>query len=203
MATKTRVDGDLIQRAVLRMRGQNVLLDVDLATLYGVDVRVLNQAVSRNGSRFPADFKFTLTAAEAASLRSQTVILDKARQSSQRRQRVTGSARRRGNALRSQIVTLDAGRGRHRKYLPQAFTEQGVGMLSSVLRGNRAVRVNIEIMRTFVQLRRMLGVNEELGRKLAALERKYDGQFQVVFEAIRELMAPPRPPRRAIGFRGR
>ena len=189
MKTKTRVDADLIQRAVRRIRGQNVLLDADLATLYGVDVRALNQAVARNASRFPADFKFKLTTAEAASLRSQTVILD--------------SAGRRPNALRSQIVTLDAGRGRHRKYRPHAFTEQGVAMLSSVLRSRRAVRVNIDIMRTFVQLRRMLGVNEELARKLAALERKYDGQFQVVFEAIRELMAPPRLARRAIGFRGR
>jgi ORF6N domain len=145
MQTKTRVDADLIQRAVRRIRGQNVLLDADLATLYGVDVRALNQAVARNASRFPADFKFKLTTAEAASLRSQTVILD--------------SAGRRPNALRSQIVTLDAGRGRHRKYRPHAFTEQGVAMLSSVLRSRRAVRVNIDIMRTFVQLRRMLGVN--------------------------------------------
>jgi hypothetical protein len=173
MPTKTRVDAELIQRAVRRIRGQNVLLDADLAILYGVDVRVLNQAVARNASRLPVDFKFTLTTAEAASLRSQTVILN------------------------------SASRGRHRKYLPHAFTEQGVAMLSSVLRSRRAVRVNIDIMRTFVQLRRMLGVNEELARKLTALERKYDGQFQVVFEAIRELMAPPRLARRAIGFRGR
>ena len=100
-------------------------------------------------------------------------------------------------ALRSQIVTLDAGRGKHRKYLPHAFTEQGVAMLSSVLRSPRAVRVNIEIMRAFVRLRRMLSSNAELAKKLDALERKYDAQFRVVFQAIRELMT-----RKKIGFRG-
>jgi hypothetical protein len=102
--------------------------------------------------------------------------------------------------LRSQIVTLDGGRGRHRKYLPFAFTEQGVAMLSSVLRSPRAVQVNIEIMRAFVRLRRMLEDNAELARKLAALEKKYDGQFRMVFDAIRELMTPAVPKRRRIGF---
>ena len=103
--------------------------------------------------------------------------------------------------LRSQFVTLKTGSGRHRKYLPYAFTEQGVAMLSSVLRSARAVRVNIEIMRAFVQLRQMLSSNADLARKLAALEKKYDAQFKVVFDAIRELMAPPEPPRkRPIGF---
>jgi len=171
MEAKTLVDVERIQRAVLRVRSQNVMLDSDLATLYGVEVKVLNQAVRRNKERFPADFMFQLTREEARSLRSQT-------------------------------VTLDVGRGRHRKYLPKAFTEQGVAMLSSVLRSARAVRVNIEIMRAFVQLRRMLGANEELARKLDALEQKYDSQFRAVFQAIRELMTPSRPPKRTIGFRG-
>jgi hypothetical protein len=103
--------------------------------------------------------------------------------------------------LRSQIVTLKSGSGRHRKFRPYAFTEQGVAMLSSVLRSRRAVRVNIEIMRAFVQLRQMLASHAELAGKLAALEKKYDAQFKVVFDAIRELMAPPEPPRkRRIGF---
>ena len=103
--------------------------------------------------------------------------------------------------LRSQFVTLKTGSGRHRKYLPYAFTEQGVAMLSSVLRSARAVRVNIEIMRAFVQLRQMLSSNADLARKLAALEKRYDAQFKVVFDAIRELMAPPEPPRKKpIGF---
>jgi len=103
--------------------------------------------------------------------------------------------------LRSQSVTLKTGRGRHRKYQPYAFTEQGVTMLSSVLHSKRAVMVNIEIMRAFVQLRQMLSSHADLARKLAALERKYDAQFKSVFDAIRELMTPPEPPRkRRIGF---
>ena len=112
-----------------------------------------------------------------------------------------GPACRAGVSLRSQSVTLKAGRGRHRKYLPYAFTEQGVAMLSSVLRSTRAVQVNIEIMRAFVQLRQMLSSHADLARKLAALESRYDAQFKAVFNAIRELMAPQEPPKkRRIGF---
>ncbi len=187
MPVRATADVEDIQRAVLRIRGQNVLLDVDLAALYRVDVRVLNQAVARNAARFPRDFRFRLTAREADSLRSQFVILKNDQP---------------GTSLRSQIVILKSGRGRHRKYLPNVFTEQGVAMLSSVLRSRRAVSVNIQIMRAFVQLRRMLGVNDELARKLDALEQKYDGQFRSVFQAIRQLMAPPARPKRRIGFRG-
>jgi uncharacterized protein YjcR len=102
--------------------------------------------------------------------------------------------------LRSQVVILESRRGRHRKYLPYAFTEQGVAMLSSVLRSPRAAQVNIEIMRAFVRLRQMLQTNAELAKKLAALEKKYDAQFRVVFDAIRELMTPPMTPRRRIGY---
>jgi len=169
MRANPLVDIEKIQRAVLRVRSQNVMLDSDLAALYGVEVKVLNQAVRRNRERFHADFMFQLNAREAASLRSQ-------------------------------IVTANAGRG-GRRTAPNAFTEQGVAMLSSVLRSPRAVQVNIEIMRAFVQLRRMLSANEELARKLDALEQKYDIQFRAVFQAIRELMAPSRPPTRTIGFR--
>lgn len=146
-----------------------MLLDEDLAALYGVEVRSINQAVSRNPERFPDDFMVRLTAEEAASLRSQTVI-------------------------------LETGRGRHRKYPPTAFTEQGVAMLSSVLRSPRAILVNIEIMRTFVRLRQILASNAELARKLAELESRYDARFKAVFEAIRELMAPESRARRTIGF---
>jgi len=103
--------------------------------------------------------------------------------------------------LRSQIVTLKAGRGQHRKYLPYAFTEQGVAMLSSVLRSARAIQVNVEIMRAFVRLRRILASHGDLARKLEELEKRYDAQFRVVFDAIRELMAPPEKGRRSIGFR--
>ena len=103
--------------------------------------------------------------------------------------------------LKSQIVTLEGDRrGKHSKYEPYAFTEQGVAMLSSVLRSRTAIQANIHIMRTFVRLRRLLQTNDHLARKLAALERKYDGQFRVVFDAIRELMTPAPKPRRRIGF---
>jgi ORF6N domain len=103
-------------------------------------------------------------------------------------------------ALKSQIVTLETGRGRHRKYLPYAFTEQRVAMLSSVLRSKRAVAVNIEIMRAFVRLREILATHKDLANKLETLERKYDAQFKVVFDAIRQMMTPPQPNKRKIGF---
>jgi hypothetical protein len=157
-----------IDRSVMRLRGVNAMLDADLAALYQVDVKVLNQAVKRHRDRFPSDFMFRLSAQETRSLRSQT-------------------------------VTSNSGRG-GRRYAPYAFTEQGVAMLSSVLRSGRAVRVNIEIMRTFVRLRRFLESNAELVRKLEILEEKYDSQFTVVFQAIREIMGPPAIARRRIGL---
>jgi len=157
-----------IERSILLIRGHKVMLDADLAELYGVETRALLQAVSRNQKRFPEDFMFQMSKEEYELLRSQIVISKK-------------------------------GRG-GRRYLPYVFTEQGVAMLSSVLRSERAVQVNIEIMRAFVRLRRMLASNEELARKLAALERKYDAHFKAVFDAIRELMAPPEPNKRKIGF---
>ena len=156
-----------IGRRIFLVRGQKVMLDFDLAELYGVETRALKQAVRRNLDRFPADFMFELSTAEIKTLVSQTVIPT---------------------------------RGKLGGATPMAFTEQGVAMLSSVLRSPRAVQVNIAIMRTFVRLREMLLSNAELARKLAALENKYDAQFKVVFDAIRELMLPPEPPRRKIGF---
>ena len=155
----TRIAG-----AIVIIRGQRVMLGEDLAALYGVEPRALNQAVRRHLNRFPPDFMFQLGAGEAAFLRSQSVI-------------------------------LKTGRGRHRKYLPYAFTEQGVAMLSSVLNSSRAVNANIGIMRAFVQVRQILESRAELGKKLDALERKYDSQFAVVFQAIRKLMTPQAPRR--------
>lgn len=151
---------EIIEKKILLIRGEKVMLDSDLAGLYEVSVKVLNQAVKRNIGRFPEDFMFQLTKEENESLRSQ-------------------------------FVTLKKGRGEHRKYLPYVFTEQGVAMLSSVLNSERAVKVNIEIMRAFVKLRQLLSSNAELARKLEALEKKYDAQFKVVFDAIRQLMTPP------------
>ena len=166
---KSLIPAEHIERAILVFREEKVMLDADLAALYGVPTKRLLQAVKRNLSRFPDDFMFQLSDDE-----------DK--------------------ALRSQIVTSKAGRG-GRRYRPYAFTEQGVAMLSSVLRSPRAVEVNVEIMRAFVRMRRMLASNVELARKIDELESKYDQQFAVVFEAIRQLMEPPpaREPRE-MGF---
>ena len=159
-----------IERRIFLIRVRRVMLSPHPAELYEVRPKALMQAVKRNVERFPSDFMFELTSAEAESLRSQ-------------------------------FVTLDTGRGKHAKYLPFAFTEQGVAMLSSVLRSRRAIEVNIAIMRAFVKLREMLASNAELARRLDELERKYDAQFRVVFDAIRELMEPPHPPRGRIGFK--
>jgi hypothetical protein len=147
------VSVERIEHSIVVVRGRKVMLDRDLAALYGVRVKILHQAVRRNVERFPEDFMLRLTPAEAESLRSQ-------------------------------IVTLENGRGQHRKYLPYAFTEQGVAMLSSVLRSTRVVQVNIEVMRAFVRLRQMLTSQANLTRRIDALERKYDAQFKGVFGAI-------------------
>jgi hypothetical protein len=165
------------------LRYEKVILDSDLAELYGVPTGRLNEAVQRNLERFPADFMFQLTENESESLLSQIAI-----------------AKNAGSSLRSQIVTLKRG---GRRSLPYAFTEQGVAMLSSVLRSERAVEVNIAIMRTFVQLRRLMDSNALLAEKIEALEEKYadhDQQFQLVFEAIKQLIAAPTPPAKELGF---
>jgi hypothetical protein len=163
---------------VLEIRGHRVLLAQQLAVLYGVETKVLMQQVRRNIDRFPPDFAFVLSPQEFDNLKSQNVA----------------------SSLRSHFVTSNRGGTR---YAPMAFTEQGVAMLSSVLRSERAVAVNIEIMRAFVKLRGMLSEHAELKKKLARLEEKYDGQFRVVFEAIDQLMSEPAPrgyESRRIGF---
>jgi len=157
-----------ILHSIHLFRKERVLLDADLAALYGVDTRVLVQALKRNAQRFPADFMFQLSDEEWANLKSQ-----------------------------SGISSSWGGR----RTAPYAFTELGVAMLSSVLNSERAIQVNISIMRAFTKLRAMLATHADLARKLAALERKYDGQFRVVFEAIRDLMEPPVPAKKPIGFR--
>ena len=181
-----------IEGRIFLIRGQKVMLDATLAELYEVEVKVLNQAVKRNIDRFPTDFMFQLSTEETAALRSQFVTSNTVHADHLRFQSGTSS-------LKSQSVTSKRGSG-GRRYRPYVFTEQGVAMLSSVLRSKRAVMVNVEIMRTFVRLRQMLTSNAELARKLAALEKKYDAQFKVVFDAIRELMTPPERKKRSIGF---
>jgi len=175
-----------LAQLVFFVRGERVIFDADLAKLYGVETRVLLQSVRRNRQRFPADFAFQLTVSELNDLRSQIVISTS--------RHIPGQW-----ALRSQIVISNVGRG-GRRYIPVAFTEQGVAMLSSVLRSKRAVEVNIAIIRTFVQLRRLMDSNRELARKIDALEKKYDEQFAEVFTAIKQLIAKPTPPRKRIGF---
>ena len=170
-SSKSLIPTEQIERAILLIRGHKVMLDADLAALYGVEIRVLVQAVKRNIDRFPADFMFQLTKAE-------------------------------NEVLRSQFVTLKQSRGQHRKYLPYVFTEQGVAMLSSVLRSKQAIRVNIEIMRAFVHMRQLIASQRGLMQKILVMEKKYDKQFKIVFDAIYQLMAvSEKSRRRQIGFK--
>ena len=157
-----------IERKIFVIRGMKVLLDSDLAELYGVATKVLLQAVKRNEKRFPSDFAF--------QIENHDVVV-----------------------LRSQFVTSSWGHG-GRRYRPYVFTEQGVAMLSSVLKSDRAIEVNIQIMRVFVKLRAMIATHKDLSKKLTELENKYDSQFKVVFDAIRALIAQPEPKKKKIGF---
>ena len=171
------VPDELIEDTILLIRGQKVILDRDLARLYGVSTKVFNQAVKRNSDRFPEDFMFQLTADETLALKR--------------------------SRLRSQFVTLKSGRGRHVKYRPHAFTEHGILMLSSVLKSAQSVQVNIQIMRTFVRLREMLASNAKLLQRLDDLESEYDERFRIVFQAIRQLMSPGANKTKPIGFRAK
>jgi hypothetical protein len=166
VTSRSAVPRERVERRILSMREQKVMLRTDLAELYEVAPKVLVQAVKRNRGRFPADFMFHLTRAEYSHLKSQ-------------------------------FVTSSWGGARA---APYAFTEQGVAMLSSVLRSPRAVQVNIAIMRAFVKLREILATHRDLARRLDQMESKYDAQFRGVFDAIRQLMLPPEKPRRRIGF---
>ena len=162
-----RIPIERIEQAILLIRGQKVMLDADLAVLYEVPTKALNQAVKRNERRFPPDFMFRLTKKEKGEL----------------------------------VTNCDRfERLKHSSALPRAFTEQGVSMLSSVLKSDRAIDVNVEIMRAFVRLRQLMATHTDLARKLTALEQKYDEQFKVVFDAISALMTPPAKLRKKIGF---
>jgi len=168
---KTLVPIERIASKIYLIRGLKVMLDRDLAELYGVETGMLNRAVKRNADRFPEDFMFQITGEEAEFLRCQN-------------------------------GTSKSGRG-GRRYLPYAFSEQGVAMLSSVLNSKCAIEVNIAIMRAFVQLRKMIDSHSELSRKLSDLERKlgdHDEHNQTIFEAIHQLVAPPDTPKKKIGF---
>ena len=171
---KSIIPIEVIERQIFLIRGQRVMIDIDLAILYGAETRVLNQAVRRNISRFPDDFMFSLTREEIMRI-SQIVISSK----------------------HPENETLKFSKS------VMAFSEQGVAMLSTVLNSERAIKVNIEIMRAFVRLRQMLSSNAELARKLESLEKKYDAQFKIVFDAIRQIMAPTETKEKKIGFRVR
>lgn len=164
---KDLIISEAIEQKIYLIRGHKVMLDRDLAALYRVDTRSLNQAVKRNKKRFPSDFMFKLTWNE-----------------------ITG--------LRSQFVTLKD--KEHAKYRPYAFTEQGVAMLSSVLNSDRAIQVNIQIMRTFIKLRRLLETHRDLQKKIEQMEKNYDRQFRIVFQIIREMTPALKEPKRKIGF---
>ncbi len=171
MEKKELISQEIIESKILLIRGRKVMLDRDLAGLYGVETKAINQAVKRNSQRFPDDFMFRLSAEEARLL------------------------------SRSQFVTLK--KGQNIKYLPYVFTENGVAMLSSVLNSERAIQVNIQIMRAFVKLRELLVTHKDLANKLEELERKierHDEEISAIFQAIRNLMAPPAKPKRKIGF---
>lgn len=163
---KNLIPQEIIQSKIIVLRGKKVMLDRDLAMLYGVETKVFNQAVKRNIQRFPKDFMFQITNQEF-------------------------------RGLMSQIVTSN--RGGTRK-MPYAFTEHGILMLSSVLNSDRAIQVNIQIMRTFTKMREMLSGYEELKDNIADLEKKYDKQFKIVFDALHQLLMPPDEPKKKIGF---
>lgn len=171
MKTKSLILHEQVVNCIHLIRGQRVILDSDLANLYGVQTKVLLQAVRRNQERFPRDFKF--------QLKYQDVMV-----------------------LRSQVVTSNKGKG-GRRYLPYVFTEQGVAMLSSVLRSKKAVQVNIQIMRAFVQMRQILFSHKNLFKKIESLEKKYqnhDQEIQTIFEVIKKMMAFPNKKQNKIGF---
>jgi hypothetical protein len=162
------VPQEVIETKIIFIRGKKVMLDRDLAMLYGVETRTLNQAMKRNKKRFPEDFMFQLTSDEMKIWKSQIVISNKEKMGLRRR--------------------------------PYAFTENGVAMLSSVLNSDRAITVNIQIMRTFTRLREMLMTHKDLKEKIEAMEKKYDYQFKIVFDAIKQLLEPPEKTKKKIGF---
>ncbi len=172
-----------IEEKIYFVRGQKVMLDRDLAWLYEVQTYRLNEAVKRNMKRFPEDFMFKLTKEENDRLGSRIVTLTEEKIS-----------------LTSQIAISNMGRG-GRRTLPYAFTEQGVAMLSSVLNSDRAIQVNIEIMRIFIKIRNILSEHKDLLKKIDAMEKNYDRQFRIVFDIIRELNAPPAKNKKQIGFK--
>ena len=173
---KKLIPVEMIEKKILLLRGEKVMLDADLAELYGVTTKRLNEQVKRNSERFPTDFAFQLTPEEWERLKAFQK-----------------------ESNRSQIAT---GSQKHRdpRFIPWVFTEHGAIMAATVLNSKQAVEMSVYVVRTFIRLRQMIASNTELARKLNALEKKYDSQFKMVFDAIRQLMMPPEKPKRKIGF---
>ena len=165
--TTALIPQEIIERKIFLLRGRKVMLDRDLAHLYGVESKYLNRQVKRNIERFPKEFMFQLTSNEKKELVTNWHRFDSMKHSSS---------------------------------LPYAFTEQGVAMLSSVLNSKLAIKVNIQIMITFTKLREIIMTHKDIQKKIEAIEKKYDTQFQVVFDAIKQLLTPPEKPKRRIGF---
>lgn len=174
---KELIPTEIIEKKIYFIRGEKAMLDSDLSELYGVTTKRLNEQVKRNSDRFPADFAFQLTSEEWANLKALNI-----------------------ESNRSQIAT---GSQKHRdpRFLPWVFTEHGAIMAATVLSSKQAVAMSVYVVRTFIRLRQMLATHKDLARKLADMEKRYDSQFKVVFDAIRQLMTPPEKPKRKVGFR--
>jgi hypothetical protein len=172
----TLIPVEVIERKILLIRGEKVMLDADLAELYDVPTKRLNEQVKRNADRFPADFAFQLTAEEWKNVKALN-----------------------DEANRSQFAT---GSQKHRdpRFMPWAFTEHGAIMAATMLNSKQAVAMSVHVVRAFVKLRELLGTHKDLARKIEEMEKKYDSQFRVVFDAIRQLMTPPETKKRKIGF---
>lgn len=173
---KSLIPVEMIERKILLIRGEKVMLDADIAELYGVATKRLNEQIRRNSDKFPEDFAFQLAAEEWQSIKS------------------------RGDLNRSQFAT---GSQKHRdpRFLPWVFTEHGAIMAATVLNSKQAVAMSVYVVRAFVKLREMIASHKDLAKRLDELEKKYDSQFKVVFDAIRQLMAPPETKKKKIGFR--
>ena len=199
-----------IDQLILTLRGEKVLLDADLAEVYGVPTKRLNEQVKRNADRFPEDFMFQLTATEWEDLKSQFATSSSESKEDQqdapnRSQIATATTEKESDrALRSQIATLKRGQGQHRKYFPYAFTEHGAIMAATVLNSPEAVTMSVYVVRAFIQMREQIAANREILKRLAEIDHsllKHDKALQVIWTQLQPLLAPPPVPRKPrIGF---
>ncbi len=205
---KSLVPDERIISQIYFIRGEKVMFDRDLAELYGVETKVLNQSIKRNIDRFPKDFMFQLNEKETTafssfqngSLNDENLKSQSVTSNNKKSLRFQNGILNNSNSLRSQIVTLKKGRGQHLKYAPYVFTEQGVAMLSAILKSKKAVAVSIQVVRTFVRLREILSTHKQLREKVELMENKYDKSFKVIFQMIARMMKEDTEPKKRIGF---